>query len=153
MLSKNNKINGNQNTNMIIRTYALEDEVQVIELWRKCNLIRPQNNPKLDIQRKLRVNPELFLVGLLDGKVVATVMGGYEGHRGWINYLGVDPSCQLQGLGRQIMRAIEDKIRLKGSPKINLQVRTNNLKVVKFYGAIGYRTDEVVSMGKRLVED
>ena len=90
-------------SDMIIRPYSNADEKAVIDLWQRCNLIKPQNNPKLDIERKLRVNPELFLVGLIDGKVVATAMGGYEGHRGWINYLGVDPAYQKRGLGKQIM--------------------------------------------------
>ena len=63
--------------NVTIRPYQPGDEKGVIDLWRKCNLVQPQNNPELDIKRKLEVNPELFLVGLLDGKLVATVMGGY----------------------------------------------------------------------------
>ncbi len=138
---------------MTIRTYSKDDEAGVIELWGRCGLTQPQNNPRLDIERKLLVNPELFLVGLVNGEIVATVMGGYEGHRGWVNYLGVDPSCQGMGLGRQIMNAVEKKIRSKGCPKINLQVRKDNLKVLDFYEAIGYKMDEVVSMGKRLVDD
>jgi ribosomal protein S18 acetylase RimI-like enzyme len=136
-----------------IRPYSSGDEAAVIDLWQRCGLTRPQNNPGLDIERKLKVNPELFLVGLLDGKVVATVMGGYEGHRGWINYLGVDPAYQRRGLGRQIMQAAEKKIRAMGSPKINLQVRSDNPGVVRFYESIGYNTEAVVSMGKRLVKD
>jgi ribosomal protein S18 acetylase RimI-like enzyme len=138
---------------MIIKQYKPEYEKAVIELWRKCNLTRTQNNPKLDIERKLKVNPELFLVGLMDSKVVAAVMGGYDGHRGWIYYLGVDPAYQRKGLGRQMMEAIEKKIRAMGCPKINLQVRTDNLKAMKFYERIGFKMDEVVGMGKRLVED
>ena len=138
---------------MIIKKYLPEYESAVIALWRKCKLTRPQNNPKLDIERKLKVNPELFLVGLVEGKVVATSMGGYDGHRGWVYYLGVDPACQKKGLGRQMMEAIEKKIRAMGCPKINLQIRTDNLGAVKFYEKIGYKTDETVQMGKRLGED
>ena len=140
-------------TEMTIRQYSPEDENAVVELWHKCNLVRAWNNPKLDIERKLKVNPELFLVGLVDGRVVATVMGGYEGHRGWVNYLAVDPSCQRRGLARRIMEEIEKKILVMGCPKINLLIRADNLEVVKFYEGIEYKTDEVVSMGKRLVED
>jgi ribosomal protein S18 acetylase RimI-like enzyme len=153
MSLKNTKTNRDRNADMKIRPYAPEDEGTVIELWRKCDLVRPQNNPKLDIRRKVTVDPDLFLVGLLGGKIVATVMGGYEGHRGWINYLGVDPSHRRRGLGQQIMLAVESKIRARGCPKINLQVRTDNLEVVEFYQSIGYQTDAVVSMGKRLVAD
>lgn len=138
---------------MNIRVYSPEDENVVIELWRKCNLIRPQNNPKLDIERKLKVNPELFLVGEISGKVVAIVIGGYEGHRGWINYLGVDPIYQKRGLGKQMMEAVEKKLLLLGCPKINLQVRVDNKAVIGFYGSIGYSVDNVISMGKRLIPD
>lgn len=138
---------------MEIRRYQTEDEDAIIKLWRKCDLLRPWNNPKLDIERRLKVNPELFLVGLVDGKVVATVMGGYEGHRGWVYYLAVDPDHQRKGLGQQIMDAVEGKLRVIGCPKINLLIRADNLGAVKFYESIGYKMDEVVSMGKRLVED
>jgi len=138
---------------MIIKPYSLEHENAVIELWSKCNLTRPQNNPNLDIERKLKVEPELFLVGLMDNKVVAAVMGGYDGHRGWIYYLGVDPAYQRKGLGRQMMEAIEKKIRVMGCPKINLMIRKDNLGAVEFYKRIGYKMDETIQMGKRLVED
>ena len=138
---------------MKITTYKPEYESAVIALWQRCNLTRPQNDPKKDIERKLKVNPELFLVGLIDGKVAATVMGNYDGHRGWIYYLGVDPALQRKGLGRRIVDAVEKKLRAKGCPKINLQVRKDNLNAVKFYERIGFKTDEVIGMGKRLVED
>jgi ribosomal protein S18 acetylase RimI-like enzyme len=138
---------------MKIRPYKLGDENAVIELWRKCNLTRPQNNPKKDIERKLKVNPELFLVGVEGNKVVATVMGGYEGHRGWVNYMGVDPSYQEKGLGRQMMEAIEKKLLERGCPKLNFQVLVDNAEAMKFYERIGYKRDKVVSMGKRLIPD
>jgi ribosomal protein S18 acetylase RimI-like enzyme len=140
-------------TDFYIRQYSPEDQKAVIELWQKCNLTRPWNNPKLDIERKLKVNPELFLVGLIDTKVIATVMGGYEGHRGWVNYLAVDPEYQRKGLGQQTMKAIEGKIIALGCPKINLQIRTENLSAIAFYKRISYKMDDVISMGKRLVED
>lgn len=138
---------------LAIRPYQPADETAVIALWQRCDLTRPWNNPKLDIERKMQVDPELFLVGEISGEIIASVMGGYEGHRGWINYLAVDPSRQRRGLGREMMEAVEVKIRALGSPKINLQVRTGNTAVIAFYQSLGYRMDEVVSMGKRLVED
>ena len=138
---------------MEIRVFRPEDEAAVIELWQRCGLIRSWNNPRQDIERKLKVQSELFLVGLIEGKIVATVMGGYDGHRGWVYYLGVDPDYQRQNLGREIMDAVEEMIRAKGAPKINLQIRTDNLVAIKFYESIGYKMDEVVSMGKRLVKD
>jgi ribosomal protein S18 acetylase RimI-like enzyme len=136
-----------------IRPFELQDEEQVIALWKECNLVVPSNDPKKDIQRKLKVNPELFLVGIVDDAIVATIMGGYEGHRGWVNYLAVSPSHQRKGYGRQMMEYLETKLRAMGCAKINLQVRETNLVVVEFYESIGYNLDHVIGMGKRLEYD
>ena len=139
---------------MIIRPYiSEEDENVVIELWHKCELTRPWNYPRADIKRKLEVDPELFLVGVIDNRLIATVMGGYDGHRGWVYYLAVDPGYQRSGYGQQMMEAIEDKLLAIGCPKINLQIRAENTNVMKFYQSIGYNTEEIASMGKRLIED
>ena len=138
---------------MVIRVYVPEDESAVVDLWDKCNLTRPWNNPKLDIKRKLKVNPELFLVGLIDNRVIATAMGGYEGHRGWVYYLAVDPIHQRKGYGQQIMDAIEEKLRAMDCPKINIQIRADNIDVLRFYESIGYKTEDRVSIAKRLIED
>jgi len=138
---------------MEIEEYREKYGVQVIELWLKCKLVVPSNNPRRDIERKIEVDRDLFLVGRIQGKIVATVMGGYEGHRGWINYLAVDPEYRNNGYGRLIMRAVEKRIRAKGCPKINLQVRNSNDTVIKFYKSLGYADDHVIGLGKRLEED
>jgi ribosomal protein S18 acetylase RimI-like enzyme len=136
-----------------IRQYSREDEDAVIKLWESCNLTRPWNNPRLDIERKLTVNPELLLVGSIGDRIIATVMGGYEGHRGWINYLAVDPVYRKLGFGKQMMNTVEERLLALGCPKINLQIRTDNFAAAGFYHKIGYKTDEIISMGKRLIED
>ena len=138
---------------MKIRSFTIEDEKAVIELWQKCDLVRSWNNPRADIARKLKVNPELFVVGVLDGKIIAAAMGGYEGHRGWVNYLAIDPSYQHKGFGRQIMQDIEKRLLALGCPKINLQVRNGNTSALEFYNRIGYKDDNVISLGKRLISD
>ena len=97
-----------------------------------CELTVPWNNPHKDIARKLQVQPELFLVGILDSSLIATVMGGYEGHRGWINYLAVHPDFQEKGYGQEIMNSVETGLREMGCPKINLQIRTGNDKIAYF---------------------
>jgi len=125
----------------------------VIALWRACDLVRPWNDPHKDIARKLRVNREWFLVGEKDGRVVGCVMAGYEGHRGWINYLAVEPGLRRGGLGRALMAEAEQLLRAAGCPKINLQVRTANAEVVAFYRRLGFAVDDVVSLGKRLEAD
>jgi ribosomal protein S18 acetylase RimI-like enzyme len=138
---------------MDIRPFQAADEGAVIDLWRRCDLLRPWNDPHRDIQRKRQVRPDLFLVGVLDGVVVATAMVGYEGHRGWISYLGVAPEHQHKGFGRAMMDEAERLLRQCGCPKINLQVRTTNHAVIEFYQRIGFKLDDVVSLGKRLEED
>ncbi|MCP4416488.1 MAG: GNAT family acetyltransferase [Chloroflexi bacterium] len=136
-----------------IRPFILSDSDAVIDIWNKCGLTVSWNDPHKDIARKMAVNPELFLVAELDDSIVGTVMGGYEGHRGWINYLAVLPTIQKQGIGRILMETVEEKLLALGCPKINLQVRSSNTAVIQFYGHIGYNIDEVVSLGKRLIPD
>ena len=138
---------------MNIRPYRHEDKKSVIQLWIDCGLVVPHNNPARDIERKLGIKPEWFLVGELDGKVIATCMAGYEGHRGWINYLAVSPVLQRKGYARAMMKRAEEILTDVGCPKVNLQIRAANLKVIEFYRNIGFKIDDVVSMGKRLVPD
>lgn len=138
---------------MEIRDFQEIDTEGVVALWEACGLVTKTNNPHKDIERKLQVNPELLLVGVVDAQVAATVMGGYEGHRGWINYLAVDPIHQGKGLAKALMHEIEGRLAALGCPKINLQVRTSNTEVLQFYRSIGYLDDDVISLGKRLVHD
>ena len=138
---------------MKIRAYKDKDKQAVIALWSACGLVVPHNDPAKDIHRKLQVDRVFYQVCVNDKGIVATVMGGYEGHRGWINYLCVDPSERRKGYGETLMEAIEKLIKARGCPKINLQVRSTNRKVIAFYNAIGYNVDKVVSFGKRLEHD
>jgi ribosomal protein S18 acetylase RimI-like enzyme len=136
-----------------IRPYQTRDEAAVVRLWTDCGLVVSWNNPRRDIRRKLEVQADLFLVASLDGRIVATVMAGYDGHRGWINYLAVHPNHRGAGIGRCIMNEAETLLRASGCPKINLQVRRANVNVIEFYKKIGYQEDNVVSLGKRLERD
>lgn len=140
-------------TGIQIRAFRSEDEEAVISLWRQCELVRPVNDPRKDIRRKLAVRPDLFLVGVINGRIVASVMAGYDGHRGWLNYLAVAPEYQGKGYGRAIVDEAERLLRGEGCAKINLQVRTNNQRVIEFYRRIGFVADDVLSMGKRLEHD
>src|SRR5208282_6685831 len=94
-------------TLMQVRPFQPQDENDVVSLWRRCDLLRPWNDPHKDIRRKLAVRPDLFLVGVLEGRIRACVMAGYEGHRGWLNYLAVDPDLQRLGLARAIVTEAE----------------------------------------------
>ena len=133
-----------------ITPFQEPDRHAVVSLWRRCGLVTPQNDPDHDIDTKTRYQPELFFVGSMDGRVVATAMAGYEGHRGWINYLAVAPEHQRRGVGRLMLEGAETALRELGCVKVNLHVRTNNLDVVGFYEAMGYAQDQVITMSKRL---
>ena len=130
--------------------YNPDYQMAVVDLWKECNLTVPQNDPVEDIKKKLAFQPELFFVAFSDGKLVGSVMAGYEGHRGWLNYLAVLPSYQKRGYGRRLVeRAIAELKRL-GCLKLNVQIRESNASEVAFYEHLGFRNDHVVSLGLRL---
>ncbi len=134
-----------------IRPYAESDQSAVAALWREVFPGAPAwNYPETDIQRKLAVQRELFLVAVLDGELVGTAMAGYDGHRGWVYYVAVDPRHRRQGIGSMLMQEVEARLARLGCPKLNLQVRADNHQVVAFYQKLGYEVEERVSMGKRL---
>ena len=138
---------------MHIRPFLEGDQPGVVSLWEQCGLTRPWNDPINDIYRKLKVQPHMFLVGTIDGEIVGSIMAGYDGHRGWINYLAVAPQRRHCGYGRLLMQAAEELLREIGCPKINVQIRTDNKDAIEFYRRLGYGLDDVVGMGKRLQED
>lgn len=136
-----------------VREFDEQDRVNVIELWRVCGLLRSSNDPNLDIDRKLAVDDAMFFVAAGERSVVGSVMAGYDGHRGWVNYLAVDPEVQGSGIGRRLMERAEQHLHDVGCPKVNLQVRVGNPGAVEFYERMGFTVDNVVSMGKRLLDD
>lgn len=135
---------------MNIRVVEDGDFEAIMCLWHACGLEHPNNDSTESIRLKVEFQRDLFLVGEIEGELVGTVMAGYEGHRGWINYLGVHPEGQKKGLGRELMDAAEKKLRALGCPKVNLQVRSTNTEVVEFYKQLGYLEEPRVSMGKKL---
>jgi len=136
----------------IARSYRKKDEKQVIQLWKMSNLIIPKNNPLRDIDEKIRFQPDLFLVGLLDKKLIGTIMVGYEGHRGWINYLAIHHEFRGRGFGIKLMDYATEILTNMGCQKINVQIRKTNYSVIEFYKKLGFIDDEVISYGKRIKE-
>jgi ribosomal protein S18 acetylase RimI-like enzyme len=133
-----------------VRAFQGADREGLISLWSVCDLLRPWNDPDRDIDCKLAQDPRGLLVLETDGVVIGSVMVGYDGHRGWVNYLAVHPAHRARGLGRLLMTAAEDHLTALGCPKVNLQIRTSNSTALGFYQRLGYVRDDVVSMGKRL---
>ena len=137
---------------MTIRPDPTADEAAVIGLWREGGMMR-WSDPCKDMARKITVNPEWFLVGESDGRVMATCMIGCEGQRGWINLLAVAPTWQGGGQGRARMAEAERIVRAEGGAKINLQVRATHTRVIAFDEKLGFATEDFVNLGKRLVDD
>ncbi len=134
-----------------IRSYAERDRAGVVALWQEVFADDPPwNAPEAVIRRKLTVQPELFLVAELEGKVVGTVLAGFDGVRGWIHHLAVIPSLRRRRIATRLMREAEPCLAKLGCSKINLQVRPANAAAVAFYRRLGYAVEERVSMGKRL---
>ncbi|HET6324133.1 MAG TPA: GNAT family acetyltransferase [Planctomycetaceae bacterium] len=134
---------------MEIRVFQESDEREVVALWSQVFAYsEPRNDPARVIRQKLAFQRELFFVAVIDDKIVGTVMGGYDGHRGWIYSLAVDPAYRRQKIGTALVRHVERAIEQFGCPKINLQVLSSNAATVEFYAKLGYRIEERVSMGK-----
>jgi ribosomal protein S18 acetylase RimI-like enzyme len=136
---------------MHIRLYQDADEPAVIALWNEVLPPNaPHNDPATAIRKKLAVERDLFFVAVVAGAVVGTVMGGYDGHRGWVYSVAVSPQQRRRGIGRALIERLEASLVERGCLKVNLQVRTTNAAVVAFYEKLGFRVEELISMGKRL---
>ena len=140
-------------SSLLIRPFKEGDKEALVSLWNMCKLTVPWNNPYKDIARKLKFQAELFLVGLLEDKLIESVMAGYDGHRGWINYFAVHPDFQARGYGKQLMDNVENGLRELGCPKINLQIREGNDNVFSYYQKLGFVEEKRITMGKRLEDD
>ncbi|MEM7146106.1 MAG: GNAT family acetyltransferase [Verrucomicrobiota bacterium] len=135
---------------MVIRPFHNDDTQDVIALWRECDLVVRLNDPKSDIDLKVAHSAGDFLVAIDNNTLIGTVMAGYEGHRGWINYLAVALPSRNQGVARALMDAAEKKLLAQGCPKINLQIRVHNQQAIEFYKTLGFTVDATISMGKRI---
>jgi ribosomal protein S18 acetylase RimI-like enzyme len=144
-------------TPLSIRCFDASDTDVVVALWQEAfpeyrDVTRPQRNPHLSIANKMTTQPELFFVAELDGRVVGTVMAGYDGHRGWMYSLAVDMAFRRHGIGKRLVAHAEAALTARGCPKVNLQVLSAKEDIRAFYEALGYRADAVISLGKRLGE-
>lgn len=137
----------------VVRPFRREETEQVVALWQACGLTRPWNDPRRDIERKLAVQPELFLVAEIDGGVAGTAMAGYDGHRGWVYYVAVRPELQGTGIGRLLMHEVESRLLAMGCPKVNVQIREGNEATKAFYARLGFTPDAATGLGKRLIPD
>jgi ribosomal protein S18 acetylase RimI-like enzyme len=136
---------------LLIRAFRREDHESLCALWARVFPDDPPwNAPEIMIESKLKVQPELLLVGELAGTIVGAVMAGFDGVRGWIYHLAVAPEHRRQGFATRLVQSAERGLRDLGCTKVNLQIRAENQDVVAFYRSIGYQVEERVSMGRRL---
>ena len=135
---------------MLIRTFEMRDYEQVVALWRAAGISLHLSDDATGIEHKIERDPELFIVGELDGQIVGAVLGCYDGRRGWVNHLAVAPDYQRNGLGTMLMAALEVRFKAVGCVKINLLIEPDNSGVQRFYDGIGYTRDELVFMEKTL---
>ena len=138
---------------MHIRPYQVEDESQVITLWGGTLAdAAPHNDPPLAIRLKMKKDPHLFLVAIVDGSVAGTIMGGFDGHRGWLYSLAVAAERRRRGIATALVRRLEAELREMGCLKVNLQIRGSNSDVLGFYEHAGYCVEDRVSLGKRMYD-
>ncbi len=134
--------------------YRPEHFAGVDQLWQEAFPDDPPwNRAEAAIPAKLAMQPDLFLVALDRGQVVGSIMGGYDGHRGWLYVAAVLRPHRSIGLGARLVREAERRLQELGCSKINLQIRSSNMQAIDFYKTLGYVTEERVSMGKRLTTD
>ena len=126
------------------------DVADVIALWQRCGLTRPWNDPASDIALARKGENAAMLAGRDDSGIVASVLVGHDGHRGWVYYVAVDPDCRHKGYGRVIMDAAEQWLRLRGIEKLQLVVRPDNSQVQAFYRSLGYLEQERIIYAKWL---
>ena len=130
---------------------ATESDIDgVIALWKACGLTRPWNDPAADYRLAMANETSAILLAHMEGQLVASVLTGFDGHRGWVYYLAVAPDFRKQGLGRKMMEAVEAWLRERNAPKIQLMVRDDNEAAIGFYQALGYDVQPVVTIGRRL---
>jgi hypothetical protein len=126
------------------------DIAEVIGLWQRCGSTRPWNDPARDIALARKDANATVLLGRHDGALVASVLVGHDGHRGWVYYVTVDPDHRFKGFGRAIMSAAEHWLRARGIEKLQLMVRGDNAEVHAFYQSLGYFEQERVVFAKWL---
>ena len=133
-----------------IRAFDDADSHALASLWRACDLVRPYNDPATDISQARASGCAEIFVGEINGHIVASVLVGDDGHRGWLYYVAVDPAHRGKGFGRQIVAAAEHWLKLRGREKAQLMIRSDNSAVQDFYAALGYGEQERVLMGRWL---
>ena len=138
---------------MEIRVFRQDDFEEIVTLWECCDVLRPSDDPEMDIERKLNHEADLFLVAQISGAVVGSIMGGYDGHRGSACYLAVHPDYRGRGIANALISRLEKKLIARGCPKIQIVMCEESDTVPCLYEKLDYEVQQVVMLEKRLIED
>jgi ribosomal protein S18 acetylase RimI-like enzyme len=133
---------------LVISDLSPDEIPAAIAIWKEAGLLRLWNDPRADAALALRHAGSTILAARREAKLVATVMVGHDGHRGWVYYLAVAPAFRRQGVGTMLLRSAEQWCRARGVPKLQLMVRSENVEVASFYAALGYDKSDVVVLAK-----
>ncbi len=132
---------------MKIEKFTIELYEEIVMLWRKAGVSVGSSDTREELERLLQRNPNLFLIGKLDKKIIGVVIGGFDGRRGYVHHLAVDPDYQKKGYGKMIMDELIEKFRKIGVHKIHLFIEKYNKNVVEFYQNLGWEIrDDLIMM-------
>lgn len=140
----------NPQRNLVVSAADDADIPAIVALWERAELTRPWNDPHADIIRARTGPNSAVLAGRDGGNIVATVMVGHDGHRGWLYYVAVDPDHRMMGHGRIIVSAAEDWLRERGIEKLQLLVRPDNTHAQAFYETLDFEEQTRVVYAKWL---
>ena len=129
-------------TDFEINPFHPTDITDIINLWERCDLLRPWNNPKVDIETAQKTDACRIIVGKKDNSLIASVLVGFDGHRGWIYYQAVHPKHQGLGYGKILLQAAEDFLKSYDCQKVELMIRPENHTIRKFYEKLGYEVED-----------
>jgi ribosomal protein S18 acetylase RimI-like enzyme len=135
---------------LVISDLSPDEIPAAIAIWKQAGLLRPWNDPDADAALALRQPGSTILGARREAKLVATVMVGHDGHRGWIYYLAVARAFRRRGVATMLMRSAEQWCRERGVPKLQLMVRSENIEMASFYAALGYDKSDVIVLAKWL---
>jgi ribosomal protein S18 acetylase RimI-like enzyme len=134
----------------ILREFRESDYDAAITVWRACGLTLKPSDTLAELRKLVERNPGLFLVAEEDGDVAGTVIGAWDGRRGWVYHLAVRPAAQRRGTARLLMDEVERRLRAAGATKLNLMIEPANSGVTEFYDKLGYAPADLMFMTKRL---
>src|SRR3990172_6211501 len=103
---------------------------------------RAQAGGRKDVQMRTQRDPELFLVADLNGSVIGVVMGAWDGRRAWCHNYGVDPQFRGQGVGAALIQELENKVKEKGLPRLNVLVRHGDTATQGLFEACGFHKED-----------